>query len=213
MLWHGRNFGNRVVDYQCTNIFKNMAISIVFIFFNIWAGFSGQLCVEDFYYAYYNFCFTAQAMGMVMCCDQDIAFEKSASTLPGEKGDYKKELQEIGFDVAEYYRFCKQFYLKFTLHRIVWWSVYAYWAGAVAYGVPFIAYGTGSVSSDGKSNDFWASGTVSFCILCIAHHFQLFVQVRHWHWYLLVWSIFSFCELPMYMPITEYRWGVNMNLR
>jgi hypothetical protein len=35
-------------------------------------------CFEDFYYAYYNICLTAQAMGMVMMLDQDIAFENSA---------------------------------------------------------------------------------------------------------------------------------------
>ena len=69
VLWHGRNFGNRVADYQCTNIFKNMTFSVVFVFYNIWAGFSGMQCFEDFYYAYYNICLTAQAMGIVMCLD------------------------------------------------------------------------------------------------------------------------------------------------
>ena len=110
-------------------------------------------------------------MGMVMCCDQDIAFEKSAATLPGKQGAYQQELKEVGFDVAEYYSFSKEFYVKKTLHRMIVWSAYSFWAGAVAYCVPFFAYGSGVVSTEGKSDDLWAAGTVSLCILCIAHHF------------------------------------------
>lgn len=115
--------------------------------------------------------------------------------------------------MAEYYSFCKEFYVKMTLHRLIWWSAYSFWAGAVAYCVPYFAYGSGVVSTDGKSDDLWAAGTVSLCILCIAHHFQLFFTVRHWHWYLALWSLFSFCELPGYMVIVDQVVGVNMNLR
>lgn len=59
ILWHGRNFGNRVSDYQCTNIFKNMAFSVMLVCFNLFAGSSGLQCYEDFYYSYYNICLTA----------------------------------------------------------------------------------------------------------------------------------------------------------
>lgn len=41
IFWHGRNFGNRVCDYICSNIFKNMAFSNMLWVYNCWAGYSG----------------------------------------------------------------------------------------------------------------------------------------------------------------------------
>jgi Phospholipid-translocating P-type ATPase C-terminal len=61
--------------------------------------------LDGVYYAVYNIFLTVTAMGMTMLCDQDVPFAKSATTEPGKPGDYDKETREIGFSIAEYYKF------------------------------------------------------------------------------------------------------------
>ena len=97
-----------------------------------------------------------------------------------------------------------------TLHRMIIWSAYAFWAGAVAYCVPYFAYRYGVVSTNGKSDDLWASGVVSLCIICIAHHFQIFCTIRHWQLHLAGWCIFSFMELPSFMLLVDRLAGVQL---
>jgi len=41
LFWHGRNFGTRVSDFQCTCIFKSIAFSVSIVCYNLFAGFSG----------------------------------------------------------------------------------------------------------------------------------------------------------------------------
>lgn len=89
-------------------------------------------------------------------------------------------------------------------------SAYAFWAGAVAYCVPYFAFRYGVVSTDGKSDDLWAAGVVSMCIMCFAHHFQLFCTIRHWNVQMWAWCIFSFLELPGFMVLVDHVAGVHM---
>lgn len=116
----------------------------------------------------------------------------------------------MGFDVGQYYTFSKEFYVKLTFHRMIAWSAYAFWAGAVAYCVPYFAFRYGVVSTDGKSDDLWAAGVVSMCIMCFAHHFQLFCTIRHWNVQMWAWCIFSFLELPGFMVLVDHVAGVHM---
>jgi P-type E1-E2 ATPase len=45
IFWHGRNFSQRMIDFICLCIWKNMSISTALSFYNCYAGFSGlQQC-------------------------------------------------------------------------------------------------------------------------------------------------------------------------
>jgi magnesium-transporting ATPase (P-type) len=107
IFWHGRNFGTRVCDFICWNIFKNMAFSNMLWAYNVYAGYSGWQMLDDVYYAVYNILLSVTAMGMTMLSDQDAPFSKSATTEPGLPGDYDKETCEIGYSIAEYYLFSR----------------------------------------------------------------------------------------------------------
>jgi P-type E1-E2 ATPase len=61
IFWHGRNFGTRVCDFICWNIFKNMAFSNILWMYNVYAGYSGFQCLEDFYYVFYNIFYSVSA--------------------------------------------------------------------------------------------------------------------------------------------------------
>ena len=54
VFWHGRNFGTRVTDYMCTCLFKSFAFSNMLWLYNVQAGYSGLLMLDDFYYVTYN---------------------------------------------------------------------------------------------------------------------------------------------------------------
>lgn len=108
IFWHGRNFGTRVCDFICWNIFKNMAFSNMLWAYNMYAGYSGWQMLDGVYYAFYNTFLTVTAMGMTMLCDQDVPFAKSATTEPGKVGDYDKETRDLGFEIADYFKFSRQ---------------------------------------------------------------------------------------------------------
>ena len=85
LFWHGRNFGQRVTDYSCTCIYKSIAFSLMLVFANFRAGYSGLMMLDDVYYAFYNTSMTTIAMGMAMLFDQDSPFMCSADTSIGAK--------------------------------------------------------------------------------------------------------------------------------
>jgi P-type E1-E2 ATPase len=46
IFWHGRNFSQRLTDFICLNVWKNMSISTALSFYNCFAGFSGLQQIE-----------------------------------------------------------------------------------------------------------------------------------------------------------------------
>lgn len=46
IFWHGRNFSQRVGDFICLCVWKNMSISTALSFYNCFAGFSGLQQLE-----------------------------------------------------------------------------------------------------------------------------------------------------------------------
>lgn len=91
LFWHGRNFGGRVGDYMCTNLFKSMAFSNMLWMFNSHAGWSGLMMLDDFYYVTYNVINTVYAMGFMLIWEQDLAYKDSAQFLEARPADYEKE--------------------------------------------------------------------------------------------------------------------------
>lgn len=85
-----------------------MAFSNMLWAYNMYAGYSGWQMLDGVYYAFYNTFLTVTAMGMTMLCDQDVPFAKSATTEPGKVGDYDKETRDLGFEIADYFKFSRQ---------------------------------------------------------------------------------------------------------
>lgn len=89
IFWHGRNFSQRLVDFICLCVWKNMSISTCLSFYNCFAGFSGLQQCEQIYWMMFNSNMTLTAIAGNFFFDQDVPFERSASDpnqqmIPGE---------------------------------------------------------------------------------------------------------------------------------
>jgi len=91
--------------------------------------------------------------------------------------------------------------------RVFIWSVWSYFAGFMCYFVPTWAYGKGEANIYGKTEDLW---TVSFAaIICnvAMHHLQLFMSIRHFTWWLILWCFISVSMCPICIICVEYLAG------
>jgi hypothetical protein len=55
------------------------------------------------------------------------------------------------------------------------WSAYAYAAGITCFVVPYFAYGSGVVNVEGKSDDLWSTGHLSYFAIVICFHTVILV--------------------------------------
>ena len=78
ILWQGRNFGQRIGDFTCHTIFKNMCISCALSIYNIWGGYSGLQQVEQIYWMMFNSNLTLISITFNFIFDQDLPFTKAA---------------------------------------------------------------------------------------------------------------------------------------
>jgi hypothetical protein len=150
------------------------------------------------------------AMLFFLICDQDLSFKNSISTVPGIRAAYDKEEIALGLNISNYYIFSKNFYTKITIYRMLAWSGYAYFAGIVMYFLPFYAFGMGVINIEGKSDDLWAAGQVSFYIAQLIFHLTVFLQVRNWTWILAMACTLSIFILPIFIPVVEEIDGVGI---
>jgi len=54
IFWHGRSFAHNVGDFLCTCLFKSICFSNMLWLYNVNAGYSGMMMLDDFYYVTYN---------------------------------------------------------------------------------------------------------------------------------------------------------------
>jgi len=181
-----------------------MYYSVILMCYNCFAGFSGLQAFDEFYAIWYQTLFTLMAMIFCLICDQDLSFKKSVFTLPGVKAAYENEETALGFNISSYYIFSKNFYTKITIYRMLMWSGYAYFAGIVMYFVPFYAFGMGVVNIEGKSDDLWAAGQISFFLAQLIFHLTVFLQIRNWTWILAAACLLSILILPIFIPVVDY---------
>lgn len=181
--------------------------------YNVNAGYSGLMMLEDFYYVTYNTFQTTFAMGFIMIWDQDIGLAKAAQFIKGKPADYKTETKSVGFRLTHYYRFSKGFNIQPIFGRCLWWEAYSFVAGSILYFVPFAAYGLGMANIDGKTEDLYTCGLVSIIGNILIHHIQMMITVRHWTWPLVAGVSFSLAWIPLTMIIIDYGVGFPLYRR
>lgn len=89
IFWHGRNFSQRIADFICLCIWKNMSLSIALSCYNMVAGYSGLQQCEQIYWMFFNSNMTLIALFGNFFFDQDILLSWSAQDpnqmlIPGE---------------------------------------------------------------------------------------------------------------------------------
>ena len=76
----------------------------------------------------------------------------------------------LGYCISHYYAFCREFYMKTLIKRLLIWSMNAVWAGVVSYYIPFYCFGIAAVNISGRTEDLWACAFLSFLVLIFFHH-------------------------------------------
>lgn len=76
--------------------------------------------------------------------------------------------------------------------------IYAFYASAVAYYIPALAYSLAITVPDGKTDGFWVEGVMTFSILIISHHLLVLIETRHFTKYIAGFHVVS---ILMYFPI------------
>jgi magnesium-transporting ATPase (P-type) len=116
LLWHGRCFGTRALNFTCWMIFKDMIASIPLIFLNVFGGYSGIL--------YENWYVNLFMEITILVVATYIWFEVTAAP------KFKDPAFPSSY-LALLYKHNKQVETKPMLKKFAVWNVYAWYTGIV----------------------------------------------------------------------------------
>jgi hypothetical protein len=86
--------------------------------------------------------------------------------------------------------------------------MYAFYAGIIITLVPYLAFDMGISNSEGKSDDLWVPGEVSFFVAVLVFHLTVFIQIRNWTWFLSLMCFISIVTFPLIvLPLTDFAVG------
>lgn len=65
-------------------------------------------------------------------------------------------------------------------------------------------YTCGNIFSiDGKTNDYWTTGSLTVIIQCLIYHFMVFIETRNITWFILLFFIVSLIALPLNIQMND----------
>ena len=175
-----------------------MLFSVPLVFFNAYAAFSGLTFIEDYFYALYEVILTTWAIAGYLLFEYDVdSFFKSA--------------QEGGSYLAHHYKHCKEVFVEPVYKRLTFYTLYAWYSGAVFFFVSFFAYELNPVGPSGKLDGLWTAGFASFSTLIAVHHLNIFVSTKAFNGWIIASYIFSiFCFMPLTTVLNEYTQTTEM---
>lgn len=151
-------------------------------------GFSGFQAVEGVMHIAFNTLMTIFFNFMVCVYDQDVSRIKY--------GTIEKE-KDLSVSMAEHFKYrrveCDR---KRFIFKMLIWDVYAL---ACGFGIFLIFYfSQGIMNAKGHMYDVATYGVVSTVCVVYLHHVQVFVHVRNWTFWMLMW----FCISMVFLPIS-----------
>ena len=143
LFWHGNNFGTSLQDFCLLMMSKTMIVGTVAIFYNIYTGFSGGYFVQDFLWIFYNL----TSYGYYTFLEVNIS-----------KRYFQDCEEKLPFKMSHAYRYYRDQYMKGMMKRFLFFSVFMYYGGAIAYYVSFHGSMQAGIGEDGQVQSLWSSG-------------------------------------------------------
>jgi magnesium-transporting ATPase (P-type) len=129
LLWHGNNWAAKITTFSLLIITKTSVFGLSNVLFNTSAAFSGTNIVTDAFFAVYSINVTWY--GFYNFFDQFVSFAR-----------YKHDETHMPFKLSHHYAYVRDFLVRNWLRNFGIWVVLYYYAAAVAFVLPFYAYGS-----------------------------------------------------------------------
>ena len=173
-----------------------MLFSIPILFFNTQCAYSGTTYVEDYYFALYEVILTTFAIYFYLLLDQDISFKRAKDN----------EIERI---LPQVYSYLVRSHLSKKVQRFIFYTLYAWYTGALAFYIPFFCM-NGIVNSRGFTGGLWSSGLGAFTVVISVHHLMIFIGTRNYTWVTFFTYAFSYaCFMPITMLLNELTPGTS----
>mmetsp|Transcript_42587 Transcript_42587/g.97679 ORF Transcript_42587/g.97679 Transcript_42587/m.97679 type:complete len:1123 (+) Transcript_42587:130-3498(+) len=173
LLIHGRWFYRRIALLVNYTFYKNIVVVLPQYFLGAVSMFSGQKYYNDIMYQVYNVLHTMLPIVIFGILEQDVGRTLSVKY---------PELYKAGHDRE---------YLKLRVSAI--WLMQGLWHAIVCFWVPYLTLSNGNItSSDGKANDIWLCGSVTYLLVVCVANFRLLLETYYLAWFVWLGLGFSF---------------------
>lgn len=174
------------MNYSNWYLYKSFLFSIVLLYFNCFAAWSGITFFDNLYYGLYDVDMTNFAIGFYCLFEQDISFR------------FTNQEEKLNFKLSHYYGFCRDEWLRKFIPYYISWFCYGFASAVAIFFVPAFAYRYASVDSMGHNDGFATLGFVCFTLLIVVHHGMLFLWIRNWTYII---SFFAVLSVLFFFPI------------
>ncbi|KAJ5072976.1 putative phospholipid-transporting atpase [Anaeramoeba ignava] len=179
ILVHGRYSYRRITKLIVYSFYKNMAFSIMQVYFSIFAAWSAQTLFDSLLISIFNVVFSSLPIVVISVFDQDVSQDA-----------------EIAYPQL-YSGGDREFLFGFT--RFWLWLLQGVYQGAVLFFVPFLLWRYEPLSDDGIITGLWGMSTGIYTSLIIAINLKIAIETTFWTWMhhvtiwgsIIVWFVFA----------------------
>jgi phospholipid-transporting ATPase len=175
-LHHGRRSYWRLTLMVSYFFYKNIVLTVILFWHQLYTGFSGQRLFDDYFQALYNVMFTALPILAFATFEQDVPFSLV---------DSYPQLYMAG-----------QGNKNFSFQVFFSWQIFGLLQSLVCFFVPYACYV--SVGQDGLVSGMWSLGTLMMTCVVIVVNLVIMLETRFWtgwnavFYFLTVASFFAF---------------------
>lgn len=168
LFWHGNNWASKITTFTLLIISKTSVFGLSNVLYNTTSAFSGTNIITDAFFAVYSINVTWY--GFYNFFEQVVSFKRFKGL--DESGQDKE--RKLPFALAHHYRWTRDFQVGKWIRNMMIWVVLYYYSAAVAFGVPFYAFGA-NFDHEGKQVGMWTVGLMIY-ILCVCFTHLLFAN-------------------------------------
>lgn len=185
LFWHGRNYGNRMINLVCFCLFKSMINATTKYCMQFENGFSGQQPVDGLLLSLYNVTMTVWFLFGQSYLDQDVSNRK-----------YGRDESKMPYTMSEAYIYGRTYQARWGFCKLILWKdAYSILCGFFIY-YSFV-FGQGAMGFAGKQFGLWSYGAFATVACVIIHHVECAMYNRNWSSGIIMWFIFSLGMLPL----------------
>ncbi|KAJ5077251.1 putative phospholipid-transporting atpase [Anaeramoeba ignava] len=170
ILVHGRYSYRRITKLIVYSFYKNMAFSIMQVYFAIFAAWSAQTLFDSFLISIFNVVFSSLPIVVISVLDQDVS------------QDAELRYPQLYSDRS------RNFLFSFT--RFWVWLFQGIYQGAIMFFIPYFIWKFEPLSSNGQVLGMWGMSTTIYTSLIITINLKIALETTFWTWmhHLTIWG-------------------------
>ncbi|KAJ5066837.1 putative phospholipid-transporting atpase [Anaeramoeba ignava] len=170
LLVHGRWSYRRNTKLILYSFYKNMAFSLIQIFFAMFSAWSAQTLFDSILISIYNVVFTSLPIIVYSVFEQDVSQDAELKYPQLYEGGNRESL--FGF---------KRFWI---------WLLQGIFHALILFFVPMLVWRIEPVSSDGKVSGIWGMSIAVYSSLVIVVNLKIAIECSYWTWihHVTIWG-------------------------